>query len=139
MALSVFGDKAAPPEAATLAAALGPAYPWWNELREQLAVLCTPSSEQWGFSGKSTGWGLRIRRRDRIIVYLTPREGAFLASLALGERAVRAAHAGGLPAPVLALIDSARRYAEGPAVRVEVRAAADLETVRALAAIKLAN
>ncbi len=139
MALSAFGDKAAPPQADALAATLGPAYPWWNELREQLASVCTPFSEYWGYTSKTTGWGLRVKHGERVIVYLTPRKGQFLASLALGERAVQAAHASDLPDSVLALIDNARRYAEGRAVHLEVRDASDIERIRTLAAIKIAN
>jgi len=139
MALGAFDDKAAPPSEVALAATLGQAYPLWNELRECLASMCAPFSEEWGFTAKSTGWGLRLKRGSRVIVYLAPREGHFLASFVLGERAVRAAQASDLPDPVLTLIDNARRYVEGAAVRVEVRSSGDVGTVRELAAIKIAH
>lgn len=96
-------------------------------------------TEQWGFTSKSTGWGLRLKQGDRIIAYLTPRAGHFLASFVLGEKAVRAAHDGGLPAPVLALIDGSRRYAEGRGVRFEVRSDDDVRAAVDLAVIKAAN
>jgi hypothetical protein len=60
-----------------------------------------------------------------------------MASLALGDRAVEAAHNAGLPAKVVALIDGSRRYAEGTGVRIEVKSAKDLPTIRKLATLKL--
>ena len=101
--------------------------------------MWAPYSQEWGYTSRTTGWGLRLKRGSRIIIYLVPRDGHFLASFALGERAASAAHASGLPDRVLTLIDNARRYAEGRAVRVEVRDANDVDAVRQLAAIKIAN
>ena len=43
---------------------------------------------------------------------MTPCNGFFLASFALGEKAVKAAHESDLPAHVLDGIDSAKEYAE---------------------------
>ena len=70
---------------------------------------------------------------------MTPCQGYFLASFALGEKAVRAAHQSGLPDSVLSVIDNARKYAEGRGVRLEVRSQGDLENIQKLAAIKMAN
>jgi hypothetical protein len=44
-----------------------------------------------------------------------------------------------LPDSVLSIIDSARKYAEGRGVRLEVRSKRDLENIKELAAIKMAN
>ncbi len=134
MALSAFDDRSAPPSDGDVATVLGPAARRWERIRSQLAL-----TEEWGFASRSTGWGLRLKQGSRVIVYLTPRAGSFLASLALGERAVAAAREQGLPGPALAAIDAAPRYAEGRGVRLAVSTADDVETVRQLAAVKLAN
>ena len=55
------------------------------------------------------------------------------------EKAVKAAHAAGLPKTVLTAIDKAPKYAEGRGVRFEVRTKKDLEGIRELAAIKMSN
>ena len=136
MALSAFDDKAVPPDEDGLAATLGPAYELWNALRRRLGSAWRPYAELWGYTTKSTGWGFRVKRGERVIVYLTPRHGEFLASFALGEKAVLDAHERGLPAAVVELIDGARRYAEGRAVRLTVATAADLDVVEKLAAAK---
>ena len=139
MALSAFGDRSKPPRAADLAAALGDAVAAWNELHRRLAATCGPIEREWGFSGKSTGWGLRLKHEQRVVLYMTPCRGHFLVSFVLGERAVAAARVHGLPQPVLAAIDGARRYAEGRGVRFEVRDRKEIPPLEALAAIKLAN
>lgn len=68
-----------------------------------------------------------------------PCQGCFLAALVLGEKAVKAAHKSDLPDSVLAVTDGERKYAEGRAVRIEVRTKEDLRNVQKLAAIKMAN
>ena len=62
-----------------------------------------------------------------------------MALSALGEKAVGAAHARPLADWMLAVIDSAPKYAEGRGVRVEVRTRGDLQAVEELAAVKMAN
>ena len=54
-------------------------------------------------------------------------------------RAGLAAHAEKLPAEVLRVIDEAPRYAEGRAVRFEIRWKKELPAVLQVAAIKMAN
>jgi len=44
-----------------------------------------------------------------------------------------------LPTPVLAVIESAKKYAEGRGVRLEVRNARDVQNIEKLAQIKMAN
>lgn len=107
MAPSAFDDPSAPPRPDEVAAILGAAAVHWDDLKRRVAVELGPVTEQWGFTSRGTGWGLRLKLGDRIIAYLAPRTDHFLVSFVLGEKAVEAAHAGGLPAPVLALIDRA--------------------------------
>jgi hypothetical protein len=80
-----------------------------------------------------------LKRKKRTVLYMTPGKGYFLASFALGEKAVQAAHRSGLPDSVLNIIDGARKYAEGRGVRLEVRTKKDMENIKRLAAIKMAN
>ncbi|HEY9227735.1 MAG TPA: DUF3788 family protein [Gemmatimonadaceae bacterium] len=140
MALSVFTDRSKPPSDHDVAAALGRTATLWVKVQQQIAVrLPGDVATVWGYTSKSTGWGLRVKQGDRIIVYLTPCEGYFLASFALGQKAVDAARAERLPKALLAVIDAAPKYAEGRGVRLRVRASADAQNVVRLAAIKAAS
>lgn len=139
MSLSIFDDKSRPPKDAELATALKDSFLFWNELKKLIALRFKPLSIEWGFASNTTGWGMRLKNKDRTILYMTPRDGHFLASFALGEKAVKAAHEDDLPASVLKIIDNAKRYAEGRGVRLEVRNGRDVRNVEKLAAIKMAT
>lgn len=139
MALSAFDDKTRPPQEEELAAVLGKKFSLWTDLQGRIAARFAPLSIEWGYASKSTGWGLRLKQEKRTVLYMTPCQGYFLASFALGEKAVKAAHESTLPVEVLDVIDNAPRYAEGRGVRLEVRSAKDVRNVEKIAIIKMAN
>ncbi len=139
MALSVFDDKACPPTEQTLAVALGRASGLWVQLKDDLQAAHGPLAEEWSFAGKAFGWSFRLKEKKRVLVYMTPCRGHFLASFALGEKACLAARAASLPSAILELIDAAPKYAEGRGVRIPVRSARDLAHVETLAALKAAR
>ncbi len=136
---SVFVDRTRIPTARELEAALGPAIPLWEALKAALAVEFDPVVEAWAFSGKAHGWSLRVKRRDRAIVYLTPLLGGFRASLALPERAVPVALESDLPEPIRAVVASAQVYPEGRAVRIDVISEDDVADVMTLVRIRMAR
>ncbi len=139
MTLSAFPDESHHPRPGELIATLGSAHSAWVELPELLSGRLPEVSEEWGFTSASTGWGLRVKSHGRVILYMTPCHGHFIVSLALGERAVKAAHASGLPPSALSTIDAAPKLAEGRGVRFEVRDARQLDDLVTLAEIKNAH
>lgn len=139
MALSAFDDKSRAPTEGDLSNVLGTTFQLWKELEARIVARFHSTSPVWAFSGRSTGWGLRLFCNDRIILYMTPCRGYFLVSFVLGGRAVKAAHQSDLPSTVLSAIDSAKRYAEGTGVRFEIRAPSDLDSMETLAVLKMAR
>ena len=139
MALSVFEDRNHQPGSAEIKAALGKTAALWDDLISRIGVRHPPITEFWQFAGSKYGWSLRLKRRDRIVLYLTPQRGHFLVGIALGEKAVQAARKQGLPAAVLALIDSAPRYAEGHGIRLTVTTRRDVQAAEELAVAKMAS
>ena len=121
-----------------LAAELGPSMELWDRLVSGLAEGGV-TGQEWNSYSRKAGWALRLKRGDRNIVYLSPSQGCFMASFALGDKAMQAARSGKFPQPVMQILSEARRYAEGSAVRIEVHAAKDVAIVKKLAAIKLEN
>src|ERR1039457_4141318 len=105
-----------PPSAAAIAEALGPAQRFWDDIRRRVARDFAPLTEEWVFSGQKHGWALRLKQKKRAVLYLKPFERCFRVSLALGPKAVAAAHASRLPAAVLRLVDDAVQYPEGKAI-----------------------
>ncbi len=134
---NAFVGKLKPPTDAELAAELGTVKSLWDSLLSQLGSEHRLVVREWSSRSTKTGWSLRMMRRERNIVHLSPCHEFFLASFALGDRAVEAASAIALPKRVLKIIGQARKYAEGTAVRIEVRSAEDVDAVSKLAGIKL--
>jgi len=139
MLANAFVGKKERPSRAELDAALGPAKALWDRLLAGLADELHAADQEWKSYSLQAGWSLRVIRQKRVIVYLSPSSGSFIASFALGDRAVRTALGSELPAAIRKTIKEAKRYAEGTGVRVEVKKPGDLDVVMKLAAIKLKN
>ena len=137
MALSAFEDPARPPSAQELRHTLGSAATLWSAILQNVQSACAPLSELWNHSGAKYGWTLRLKQKDRVILYLTPQHGAFLVGLVLGERAAQSAEAGSLPPLALAALTAAPKYAEGRGIRLSVTSRAELEAAQALIPFKL--
>jgi hypothetical protein len=137
MPLSAFEDKDHQPNETDLKEALAETYLIWTNLKSDIFAAYPPMTETWKFAGKSTGWGMRLVQKDRVIVYMTPSDGFFRFSLVLGEAAVRAAHALKLPAHMITAIDSAKKYAEGRGIRFEIKSAKDVKGLLELVGVKV--
>jgi hypothetical protein len=131
-----FDDKTKTPDDGALAKGLGLSKRLWDEIVRHIKDAYPPVTESWGFY---KAWSLRLKRKKRTIVYLLPREGFFLCAFVYGDKATAAARREKLPKAVLKAIEEAPVYAEGRGFRLEVRTAKDLETMKALAAVKMAN
>ena len=136
---NAFIDKPKKPTAAELTAALGPAKALWDQLLAGLADEHNLTVQEWNSYSRKAGWSLRLKLKDRNILYLTPCQGCFFVSFALGDKAVQAARQSGLPQSVIKIIDEARRYAEGTGIRIEMKKPRDIKIAKQLAAIKLAH
>ncbi len=137
MALSAFDDKSAKPDVSDLKKTLGRSAVHWDDLITHIAAKYAPVDETWNFAGAKWGWSLRLKQKRRTILYMTPCRGHFLVGFALGEKAVTATRGSDLPRSTLKIIDEARKYAEGRAVRIEVKNRNSLAIAKKLAAVKM--
>jgi hypothetical protein len=136
---NAFIGKITPPTDKEVTAKLGPASTIWKELIAWLNERGIARGEWKSVSLAKYGWGLRPSIKKRTILYLGPCEGCFRVSFVLGDKAVIAARASGLPKTIVKEIAEAKRYAEGTGVRLIIRKSEDLALVRKLVEIKLAN
>lgn len=136
---NAFAGRPTQPTERELASVLRDSHLLWQSLVADLKKELKLDRQEWNSYSVKAGWSLRLQLKKRNIVYLSPRTGSFLASFALGDKAVAAARNSDLPPYALKIINAAKRYAEGTAVRIEVRTAKDLEVVKILAKIKLEN
>jgi hypothetical protein len=131
-----FDDKSQVPDDKALAVGLGPAKALWDGLARHIRETYPPVTEAWGFY---KAWSLRLVHKKRTIVYLLPGDGSFRCAFVYGGKATDAARRTRLPKAVKTAIEEAPVYAEGRGFRLEVRTARDVETMKTLAAIKMAN
>ena len=139
MSPNAFINKPKQPTNAELAAALGPAKAAWDQLLADLAHEFGVNVHEWNSYSLKAGWSLRVKRKERTIVWLAPCPGAFRVAFILGDKAVLAAQEAKLPKRILKIINEAPKYPEGTGVRLEVKSSKDIATLKKLAAIKLAN
>jgi hypothetical protein len=137
VALSVFDERSRRPSREELTEALGGSAGLWDELIAHVRDVYAPVTEVWSFAGARFGWSLRLKRNDRILLYMTPQTQVFQLGCVLGEKAAAAAREQGVSERVLALLEEAPRYAEGRGIRMPVSTAADLDAARVLAALKM--
>ena len=138
MLANAFTGKPQPPTDAELTAALGASRALWNQLLADLAGQYQLDWEWHQYSPKA-GWSARVKTDKRNIAYLSPSTGAFMASFALSDKAIAAVREGRFSKKILHIIDSAKKYAEGTAVRLDVKTSADTAAVLKLAGIKLSH
>lgn len=122
-----------------VASELGSSFVLWKRLVAEMKRDMGIDLAEWQTGSVKYGWSLRLQLKKRNIVYLGPREGYFVAAFALGDGAVAEARKSELHADVIKLINESKRYAEGTAVRIEVRTTEDVAVVKTLAKIKIEN
>ena len=136
---NAFSGKATEPGDHDLAVALASEKARWDELASDLTREGVVNVQEWNSYSNKAGWSLRLKHKERTIVYLIPLQGAFQAALVLGDKAVKAAGQSPLPAHIKKIVSEARRYAEGTGVRINVHGPENIAAIKQLARIKLEN
>ena len=137
MTLSAFEDKTRESRDEDLDEPLGRSVKLWRQLFTDFEETYAPVTATWKYPGQKYGWTLQLKRKSRSLFYMTPCHRYFIAATAFGEKAAAVARDSNLPEEVMKLIDDAPKFAEGRAIRLEVRKQADLAVVLKLAAIKM--
>jgi hypothetical protein len=136
---NAFIGRTEKPTKADLTKALGLAKPIWDGLVTGLAVQHGVATQEWRSYSPKAGWALRLMRGKRTILWLAPFQGCFEVLFILGDKALLAAHQSGLSARAIQALDQAKKYPEGTGVRLLVKSAKDIPTVKKLAVVKLEN
>lgn len=129
---NAFIGRATQPKHAELAHALGDVIGLWDALVVGLETEFGLKQE-WNSYSTKYGWSLRLKKKERNVVYLAPYAGEFAVMLILGAKALAAARKE-LAREVFA---GAIKYPEGTAIRVPIHSQADFAIVRRLVAAKL--
>jgi len=136
---NAFIGRIVQPTPAEIERVLEKSAPAWKQFIEWMVKCESVGEEEWKSSSAKYGWSLLMKKKKRTVVYLAPAVDCFRVSFVLGPRAVEAARESDLPPDTKKAIEDAPRYSEGTGVRFVVRYLKDLEPLRTLVQIKLAN
>jgi hypothetical protein len=137
---NAFIGKTDTPTHAEVAETLGAKVKLWDELIEWMREKEGVSDQEWkGVVVKKYGWSLRLKKKGRNIIYLSPGKECFMASFVLSDKALGEAKNAHVSKGVQDALAAAPRYPEGNGLRLLVRSAADLAGIRKIATIKVAS
>lgn len=136
---NAFINHPTPPTDADLATALGDAKAVWDDLLATLARDGITTGHEWKSHNAKWGWSLRVVKKKRTIVWLSPGRDGFNVLFILGDKAVAVARTARLRMDARHSLATAPRYPEGTGVRLVAKSVRDLPVLCQLAAIKAAN
>jgi hypothetical protein len=136
---SIFTDKTKTPGDTDLAGALGSTCSLWQTIREYVHQKYPEAMDEWNYSGEKFGWGFRIKDKKRAIVYLLPRDKFFKVALVFGQKATDAIMNSGVSEEIKRELESARVYAEGRGIRIDIKDNVLIDDVKRLIDIKISH
>jgi hypothetical protein len=139
MSESIFDDKSKPPTVLELEKALGKSTLLLKTIEAHLLEQFGDIEREWKFYSKKAGWTFALVYKDRRLLHLIPGSGFFTVVITLGMKAVLASQTIGLPSEILSAIESAREYAEGKSIRIDISSEKDVLPITQLISIKVHN
>ena len=136
---SIFMDLTKTPKNADLEIPLGSTYQVWREIRNFVFEKYPAAIEEWHISVKKYGWGFRIKDKKRAIIYLSPREGFFIAAMVFGQKGTDQILNSGISNEIKEELMKSKVYIERRVIRIEVRDQRLLKDIKKLVEIKIAN
>ena len=136
---SVFLDKKKIPSGDDLKISLGKTYELWQRTTEFVARKYSGAIEEWNYPGEKYGWSFRMKDKKRAIIYLLPRNGFFKVALVFGQKATDSILVSRISEEIKEELKSAKVYAEGRGIRIDVKNKAVLKDIFELITIKLAH
>jgi hypothetical protein len=139
MDISIFTNKEKTPTEDELKVSLGVTFDLWMILRNFVFDQYPPAKEEWNYSGLKYGWSFRIKDKKRAILYLLPREHYFKVAFVFGQKATDEILNSEVSDLIKAELKTAKVYAEGRGIRIDVKESANIADIKKLIEIKLAN
>jgi hypothetical protein len=135
MSVGYFLDKTHPPSSEELKAALGPAFPLWEELVQFIAQTYQVAVD-FSYGGKSYGWNLWYRKSGKALISLYPQKDGFIAQVVLGKAEVEKAMALPLGEKVQRLLRDTPQLHDGKWLFIPASGPVDVEDIHQLLLIK---
>jgi hypothetical protein len=134
---SIFTDKNRQPTDNDLKLSLGDTYQLWQLIMEYVILKYPKGFEEWGCS--KYGWNLRIKDKKRAIIYLLPRDRFFKVALVFGQKATDIIMKSQIADSIKTELVSAKVYAEGRGIRIDIMDEIIINDIQELIDIKLAK
>jgi hypothetical protein len=135
----VFTDKSVKTNDRRLSQALGEKAKLWEAIKQHIKQEYGEATEEWKFYNPKSGWTLKVLLKKRNLFFFAPLDGFFRIAFVFGDKAVSAVEKSDLPEEIKNELRNARKYAEGRGIRIEVKLRKDVENVKKLIDIKVAN
>jgi|SRR5688572_6729735 len=139
MDASIFLDKTKRPSQEDLIIALGKSFSYWKSIYDLVYLKYPDASSEWNFPGQKYGWSFRIKDKKRTIIYLLPGDKKLLVAFVFGQRAFEKIIDSKISEEIKLELQSAKVYAEGRGIRIEVKNRMILKDISKLIDIKLAH
>ena len=136
---SIFTDKKIMPADDDLLVALGNLYEMWQQVTRYVHLKYPSAIDMWNYSGDKYGWTFRIKDKKRAIVYLLPRDRFFKVAMIFGQKATDAIMNSQVAETLKSELASARVYAEGRGIRIDVLNETILNDLKILIDIKISH
>lgn len=134
---SIFIDKNKVPNDNDLKESLGDTYELWHLIKDYAISKYPKGFEEWNCS--KYGWSFRIKDKMRVIIYLLPRDRFFKAAFVFGQKATDMIMKSQIANSIKAELDSAKVYAEGRGIRIDIIDKMIISDIEKLIDVKLAN
>ncbi|MBK6986743.1 MAG: DUF3788 domain-containing protein [Bacteroidia bacterium] len=134
---SIFLDKSSMPTIKDLETALGSTYKLWKNCIDFTKHVYPEVVEEWNYSGDKFGWSFRLKDKKRVLVYLLPRDKFFKVAFVFGQKATDAIFESPISENIKSEIRSAKVYAEGRGIRVDVKNKSVIHDIEKLIEIKI--
>lgn len=130
-------DKGKVPDDAMLTKALGKTYTLWKELEKYVTDKYPAAVKEWKMTGAKYGWSYRLSDRKRVIIYFLPREKSFMTAFVFGAKAFEDIMKSSVSDKIKKELESAKVYAEGRGIRIDVKSKTAIKDIMKLVDIKL--
>ena len=135
----VFKDKGRPPDNDIVAVTLGSNYINFSDLKTHIFQHFAEIREEWKYYGQKYGWQLKMFYKKRNLLFIIPAKSYFRVVFIFGNRAVEEIEKAEISPELKQRLRSARKYAEGRGLSIEVKDNTYLEDIKKLIEIKRKN
>lgn len=132
MATSIFDNKEIVPNEEDLKEVLKENINIWNQLIDYLEEEYGPLTSEWKFYSKNAGWTYRISNEKRNLIFLSPNDKYFIASINMSVNVSKILLDMDLPEEIKTIIKETKAYREGKSVLITIKNENDLENIKTM-------